>query len=62
MLLQAFAHEFVSVMIAELGTTPITSNRFHAFSIDTIAGLTTVELIERQELASISGSLLEHHC
>ena len=62
MLLQAFAHEFVSVTIAELGTTPITSNRFHAFSIDGIAGSTTVELIERQELASISGSLLEHHC
>ena len=62
MLLQAFAHEFVSVTIAELGTTPITSNRFHAFSIDSIAGSTTVELIERQEHASISGSLLEHHC
>ena len=61
MLLQAFAHEFASVMITELGTTPITSNRFHAFSIDSIAGSTTVELIERQELvklASISGSLL----
>ena len=54
MLLQAFAHEFVSVTIAELGTTPITSNRFHAFSIDGIAGSTTVELIERQKLASIS--------
>ena len=63
MLLQAFVHAFVSVTIAELlGTTPITSNRFHAFSIDSIAGLTTVELIERQELASISGSLLKHHC
>ena len=65
MLLQAFAHEFASVMITELGTTPITSNRFHAFSIDSIAGSTTVELIERQELvklASISGSLLEHQC
>ena len=61
MLLQAFAHEFVSVTIAELGTTPITSNRFHAFSTDSIAGSTTLELIERQELASISGSLLEHH-
>ena len=59
--LQAFAHAFVSVTIAELGTTAITSNRFHAFSIDGIAGSTTVELIERQELASISGSLLEHH-
>ena len=62
MLLQAFAHALVSVTIAELGTTAITSNRFHAFSIDSIAGSTTVELIERQELASISGSLLEHHC
>ena len=62
MLLQAFVHAFVSVTIAELGTTAITSNRFHAFSIDSIAGSTTVELIERQELASISGSLLEHHC
>ena len=62
MLLQTFAHAFVSVTIAELGTTAITSNRFHAFSIDGIAGSTTVELIERQELASISGSLLEHHC
>ena len=62
MLLQAFAHAFVSVTIAELGTTAITSNRFHAFSIDSIAGSTTVELIERQELASIPGSLLEHHC
>ena len=60
--LQAFTHAFVSVKIAELGTTAITSNRFHAFSIDSIAGSTTVELIERQELASISGSLLEHHC
>ena len=62
MLLQAFAHEFASVMITKLGTPPITSNRFHAFSIDSIAGSTTVELIERQEHASISGSLLEHHC
>ena len=62
MLLQAFAHALVSVTIAELGTAAITSNRFHAFSIDSIAGSTTVELIERQELASISGSLLEHHC
>ena len=62
MLLQAFVHAFVSVTIAELETTAITSNRFHAFSIDSIAGSTTVELIERQELASISGSLLEHHC
>ena len=62
MLLQAFVHAFVSVTIAELGTTALTSNRFHAFSIDSIAGSITVELIERQELASISGSLLEHHC
>ena len=62
MLLQAFAHALVSVTIAELGTTAITSNRFHAFSIDSIAGSTTVELIERQELASIFGSLLERHC
>ena len=62
MLLQAFTHALVSVTIAELGTTAITSNRFHAFSRDSIAGSTTVELIERQELASISGSLLEHHC
>ena len=62
MLLQAFVHALVSVTIAELGTAAITSNRFHAFSIDSIAGSTTVELIERQELASISGSLLEHHC
>ena len=60
--LQAFAHAFVSVAIAELRATAITSNRFHAFSIDGIAGSTTVELIERQELASISRSLLEHHC
>ena len=60
--LQAFAHAFVSVTIAELRATVITSNRFHAFSIDSIAGSTTVELIERQELALISGSLLEHHC
>ena len=60
--LQAFAHAFVSVTIAELRATAITSNRFHAFSIDGIACLTTVELIERQELALISGSLLEHHC
>ena len=56
MLLQAFAHAFVSVTIAELGTTATTSNRSHAFSIDGIAGSTTVELIERQELASISGN------
>ena len=62
MLLQAFAHALVSVTITELGTTAITSNRCHAFSIDSIAGSTTVELIERQELASIPGSLLEHHC
>ena len=62
MLLQAFVHAFVSVTIAELGTTALTSNRFHAFSIDSIAGSITVELIERQELASISGSLLKHHC
>ena len=60
MLLQAFAHAFVSVTIAELGTTATTSNRSHAFSIDGIAGSTTVEPIECQELASISGSLLEH--
>ena len=60
--LQAFAHAFVSVTIAELRATAITSNRFHAFSIDGIAGSTTVELIERQELALISGNLLEHHC
>ena len=60
--LQAFAHAFVSVTIAELRATAITSNRFHAFSIDGIACLTTVELIERQELALTSGSLLEHHC
>ena len=52
MLLQAFVHAFVSVTIAELGTTALTSNRFHAFSIDSIAGSITVELIERQELAS----------
>ena len=62
MLLQTFAHALVSVTIAELGTAAITSNRFHEFSIDSIAGSPTVELIERQELASISGSLLEHHC
>ena len=54
MLLQAFAHAFVSVTIAELGTTATTSNRSHAFSIDS--------RIERQELDSISGSLLEHQC
>ena len=54
MLLQAFAHAFVSVTIAELGTTATTSNRSHAFSIDGIAGSTTVEPIERQKLASIS--------
>ena len=62
MLLQAFAHAFVSVTIAGLGTTATTSNRSHAFSIDGISGSTTVEPIERQELASISGSLFEHHC
>ena len=62
MLLQAFTHALVSVTIAELGTTAITSNRFHAFSIDGIAGSTTVELIERQELALTSGSLLAYHC
>ena len=62
MYLQAFAHAFVSVTIAELGTTATTSNRSHAFSIYGIAGSITVELIERQELALISGSLLEHHC
>ena len=55
MYLQAFAHAFVSVTIAELGTTATASNRSHAFSIDN-------SRIERQELASISGSLLEHHC
>ena len=54
MLLQAFAHAFVSVMVAEFGTTAITSNRSHAFSIESIAGSTTVELIEHQELALIS--------
>ena len=54
MLLQAFAHAFVSVTIAELGTSATTSNRSHAFSIDS--------RIERQELDSISGSLLEHQC
>ena len=43
MLLQAFAHAFVSVTIAELGTTATTSNRSYAFSIDGIAGSTTVE-------------------
>ena len=43
MLLQAFAHAFVSVTIAELGTTATTSNRSDAFSIDGIAGSTTVE-------------------
>ena len=43
MLLQAFAHAFVSVTIAELGTTATTSNRSNAFSIDGIAGSSTVE-------------------
>ena len=62
MLLQAFVHAFVSVTIAELGTAALTSYRFHAFSIDSIAGSITVELIECQELASKSGSLLKHHC
>ena len=40
MLLQAFAHAFVSVTIAELGTT---ATRSHAFRIDGIAGSRTVE-------------------
>ena len=62
MLPYAFTHAFVSVTIAVLGATAITSNRLHAFCIDSIAGSTTVELIERQELALISGRLLEHHC
>ena len=48
MLLQAFPHAFVSVTIAELGITATTSNKSHAFSIDGIAGSTTVELTERQ--------------